>query len=293
MMGKLNELPNELLLEVFEYISCKDLLLNVRLVCSKFASIIYASKLWNLKLKRLNISLPRCQTVEENFDVARCCSAIENERNRWADDRLGKYVSITGHDATVDAIRFVNTSAHRRLCITGARDRSLILWDVDKIAMGDDSENWNIGMITGAHQPNSPYLYSCSADRTVVCADKRMWKSVHDLQLSAYAQSISYCDGQLLCGTTDGNLILIDPNDLTILSKMEVANISHIHQVKLNKGSQMCLMRTPHFNIFTPGLKPSLMARSGTLDAEPARFDYFGGDLAITCGGGSVLFWTK
>lgn len=49
--------------------------------------------------------------------------------------RLGRLICAVGHDGTVDAVSLMNSSAHKRLCISGARDRSLIIWDVDTITV--------------------------------------------------------------------------------------------------------------------------------------------------------------
>ncbi|VDM46689.1 unnamed protein product [Toxocara canis] len=141
---------------------------------------------------------------------------------------------------------------------------------------------------------HSPYLYSCSEDRRVVCTDKRMWKAVTELELTAYAQSLSVCSGQLLCGTVGGKIMLLNPNDLSVVNELTVTTSCHaVRQVKLNLGSQMCLMRNMQFKILTPGRRPTLFAQFDELDAEPSRFDYYNGDLAVTCGDGSVLFWTN
>lgn len=45
-----------------------------------------------------------------------------------------------------------------------------------------------------------------------------MWEVVNDLELGAYAQTMSLRQGQLLCGTTDGKMLSINPIDLTITS---------------------------------------------------------------------------
>lgn len=48
-------------------------------------------------------------------------------------DRLGRFIGAVEHDGTVDAVALMKSSAHKRLCISGARDRALIIWDVDTI----------------------------------------------------------------------------------------------------------------------------------------------------------------
>uniref|UniRef100_A0A0M3HPH8 F-box domain-containing protein n=2 Tax=Ascaris TaxID=6251 RepID=A0A0M3HPH8_ASCLU len=385
-MAHFTDLPTEMIVHIFEHIPSRDLWRSVRPVCRLFACIIGDSKMWHLKIRNFDVTLPTCQTEEENFHWAHCCSELERERNRWANGSLKRRVSVTGHLATVDAIRLMETPAHRKVCITGSRDRSLVVWDVNKIAKRVDLESWKLQDVPEAHQGwiwsvcksgaddfyscgwdrfvkqwrisntgvepvcsaeltaavlcvvsdesmvisssfdhkicamdaryrlqkmielefhdsavfdlaqevGSPYLYSCSQDRRVVCVDKRMWRMLCELQLAAYAQSLSLCSGQLLCGTVGGKVVLLNPNNLSVVNELRVAAFCHaIRQVKLNVGSAMCLMRNPSFKIFTPGMTPKLLAETDELVAEPSRFDYYNGDLAVACGDGSVLFWTN
>uniref|UniRef100_A0A7I4KL53 BMA-MEC-15, isoform b; F-box domain-containing protein n=1 Tax=Brugia malayi TaxID=6279 RepID=A0A7I4KL53_BRUMA len=138
--------------------------------------------------------------------------------------------------------------------------------------------------------PGSNYLYSCGEDRRLACVDKRMWEVVTDLELEAYSQTMSLRQGQLLCGTNDGKMLSINPNDLTVISEVFVGK-GGLRQVKLNTGSQMCITKDRLFKVFTPGLSPSLFAESEMFDAEPSRFDYYDDDLAIACGDGSIFFY--
>uniref|UniRef100_A0A915ATU4 F-box domain-containing protein n=1 Tax=Parascaris univalens TaxID=6257 RepID=A0A915ATU4_PARUN len=319
------DLPTEMIVHIFEHVPSRDLWYSVRPVCRLFACIVGDTKMWHLKIRNYDVTLPTCQTEEENFHWAHCCCELERERNRWTNESLKRRVSVTGHLATVDAVRLMETPSHRKVCITGSRDRSLVVWDVNKITgwiwsvcksgtndfyscgwdrfvkqwrisntgvepvcsaeltaavlcvVSDESmvisssfdhkicamdaryrlqkmielEFHNSAVFDLAQEAGSPYLYSCSQDRRVVCVDKRMWRMLCDLQLGAYAQSLSLCSGQLLCGTVGGKVVLLNPKNLSIVNELKVAAFCHaIRQVKLNLGSAMCLMRNPSFKIF-------------------------------------------
>ncbi|VDN44950.1 unnamed protein product [Gongylonema pulchrum] len=67
--------------------------------------------------------------------------------------------------------------------------------------------------------PGSNYLYSSGADGRIVRVDKRMWKTVSEMQLrTSYSRSLSLLEGQLSCGTADGKILSLDPESLEILN---------------------------------------------------------------------------
>ncbi|VDN03876.1 unnamed protein product [Thelazia callipaeda] len=299
-------------------------------------------------------------------------------------EKLEEPVSASGHDATVDTVGLMKSSAHKRLCISGARDRALVLWDTDAVARKMDKEIWRLCHVPEAHQgwiwnlckgdndifyscawdryvkqwqigngcinricdvqmasaalcvvndgavticstfgrrvialdarnslqkiadmlyhrsavfhlvqdSGSNYLYSCGEDRRIVCVDKRMWKVINELQLKAYAQTISLRQGQLLCGNVKGQLLSVDPTSLKILNEVSIENNGPIRQVRLNAGTQMCISKYRVFKVFTPGLRPKLLAESPKFDIDLTRFDYYDGTLAVACSNGCVMFWS-
>ncbi|VDO22521.1 unnamed protein product [Brugia timori] len=310
-MSGMIDLPCELILIILNYLPSRDLWQNVRLTCRFFAAILADHSYWRRKLQRkFKIELPSYQLDGSVSSLSHCCARTEEETERWKDGKLGRLICAIGHDGTVDAMAMMKSSAHKRLCISGARDRALIIWDVDTITNGVRSENWKLYEFSEAHQgwiwsvcradtdmfyscawdryvkqwrivdghlnalcdvqmnsavlciindgttavcstfgrrvvvmdarnslqkitdmlyhrsavfdlvqmPGSNYLYSCGEDRRLACVDKRMWEVVTDLELEAYSQTMSLRQGQLLCGTNDGKMLSINPNDLTVIS---------------------------------------------------------------------------
>ncbi|EFO27930.2 F-box domain-containing protein [Loa loa] len=381
-MSRMIDLPYELILIILNYLPSRELWQNVRLTCRFFATIIADQSYWRRKLwKKFEVELPSCHLYGSVSSLSYCCARTEEETKRWKNGKLGRLICAVGHDGTVDAVAMMKSSAHKRLCVSGARDRALIIWDVDTITDGVRGENWKLYEFSEAHQgwiwsvckadtdmfyscawdryvkqwrivdghlnalcdvqmgsavlcvisdgttvvcstfgrrvvvmdarnslqkitdmlyhrsavfdlvqmTDSNYLYSCGEDRRLACVDKRMWEVVNDLELGAYAQTMSLRQGQLLCGTTDGKMLTINPSDLTITNEVFVGS-GGLRQVRLNIGSQMCITKDRLFKVFTPGLRPRLFAESEVFDAEPSRFDYYDDDLVIACGDGSVFF---
>lgn len=64
-------------------------------------------------------------------------------------------------------------------------------------------------------QPNSPYIYSCGEDCRVLCIDRRAWKAVKTLNLPAFSKTLSLSDSNLLCGTANGKIIMLNTNDFS------------------------------------------------------------------------------
>ncbi|OZC11986.1 hypothetical protein X798_01167 [Onchocerca flexuosa] len=383
-MSRMVDLPCELILIILNYLPSRDLWQNVRLTCRFFATIIADENYWKRKLqKNLEVELPSGQLYGSVSSLSHCCARTEEETERWKNGKLGQLICAVGHDGTVDAVTLMKSSACKRLCISGARDRALIIWDLDAIANEMGSENWKLYEFSEAHQgwiwsvcradmdmfytcawdryvkqwqivnghvdqlcdvqmasavlcvindgttavcstfgrkvvvmdarnslqkitdmlyhrsavfdlvqmPDSNYLYSCGEDRRLACVDKRMWEVVNDLELEAYAQTMSLRQGQLLCGTTDGKMLFIDPSDLKIINEIFIGS-GGLRQVRLNIGSQMCITKDRFFKVFTPGLHPKLFAESEEFDVEPSRFDYYDNDLVVACGDGSIFFHT-
>ncbi|VDN19170.1 unnamed protein product [Gongylonema pulchrum] len=219
----------------------------------------------------------------------------------------------------------MQSSSHKRLCISGARDRALVVWDIDVMENEAVEEKWKVYEVLDSHQlvnehevnaaalcvindeqtaicacasfdglvtvldprnslqkitqmsyhrsavydlaqlPGSNYLYSSGADGRIVRVDKRMWKTVSEMQLrTSYSRSLSVLEGQLSCGTADGKILSLDPESLEILNEM-------IRQIRLNMGSQMCITKNRRLMVFTPGLRPKLLYTLDRFDAEPSR----------------------
>lgn len=60
-------------------------------------------------------------------------AAVEFAHKKWSNVSREPNTS-NAHSGTVDAIKlFHNKSLNKNFCFTGARDNSLILWDIEKI----------------------------------------------------------------------------------------------------------------------------------------------------------------
>ncbi|VDN23833.1 unnamed protein product [Gongylonema pulchrum] len=307
-MGELLDLPNEVILIIFSFIPSRDLWQNVRATCRHLSRLLADQKYWKFKLQ-LARRLGKRQRVHSvhlsEYDLTASasflsfnCAKVEEERERWSDNSLHRFVITTGHDGSVDAVALMQSSSHKRLCISGARDRALVVWDIDVMENEAVEEKWKVYEVLDSHQgwiwslckadndtffssgwdrfvkqwrivddhvkvstyhsvscitlmrilqiymyeakkykegfktfffgswlilnfanPGSNYLYSSGADGRIVRVDKRMWKTVSEMQLrTSYSRSLSLLEGQLSCGTADGKILSLDPESLEILN---------------------------------------------------------------------------
>lgn len=53
-----NPVAEELLIEIFSYMSVKDLIVNCRLVCKQWKYLVDSQSVWRLKCERENVKLP-------------------------------------------------------------------------------------------------------------------------------------------------------------------------------------------------------------------------------------------
>ncbi|VDD90814.1 unnamed protein product [Enterobius vermicularis] len=356
---RLDKLPREIILMIMSNLSSKDLWTNVRVTCRVFHDLLVNSYLWLNRVQELGLEPGLDRDGTDDFYVIRCCIYLEGQRERWTDEnlnilsitRLKQFTSVPAHHATVDAIKFFSSPSGRRLCISGSRDRSLILWDVENIASQTDESDWHIATCEAAHQethtasctgtvlrvlcdgeevfystydrkvglmdvrsglacvtevefhkspvldlahtPNSPYIYSCGEDCRVLCIDRRAWKAVKTLNLPAFSKTLSLSDSNLLCGTANGKIIMLNTNDFSSVGEVCISPLCQIVQVQLTPVSQICITRKRDFRMYTTGSRPCLFAECNDFETELARFDLHNEDLAITCGDGSILFWLQ
>uniref|UniRef100_A0A1I7XUT4 WD_REPEATS_REGION domain-containing protein n=1 Tax=Heterorhabditis bacteriophora TaxID=37862 RepID=A0A1I7XUT4_HETBA len=223
--GNLVHLPPELLLLVFSNIPARHLMNNT---------------------SPEQIRLSTSELSSNDFDAARTYVEIEEERNRWKAWRKQENFSLTidsrrigdscGHIATVDALRIFKSSNGQRFCLSGGRDRSIKLWDLNKIQENENKLSWVSVDKQGAHggwiwcidrpsQTEDQFL-SCAWDCTI-----KLWKltssDITELGSSkvgsAATSIISSRDGLAMCSTFLRKVCLIDiKNGLDV-----VASYSH------------------------------------------------------------------
>lgn len=163
------KLPTETLLKICSYLPARDLVLNLSRVCSRFYRILSDERVWKkLLLDRLKLKYPIVTIDDDLINWKKACFDVEKERSLWeSKDKTVSYVVDNGvHVAAVDAVVFINES----ICISGSRDRSMVIWNPKK-RLGRLP---NYVQKDGAHQGwiwrlryHQNRLYSCSWDNTV------------------------------------------------------------------------------------------------------------------------------
>ncbi|KAL6734860.1 hypothetical protein Aduo_005354 [Ancylostoma duodenale] len=134
-------------------------------------------------------------------------------------------------------------------------------------------------------------VYSCGEDRRIVMVDIRnSSKPALGVWTNDYVRSVCFRNNQLICGTNLGMIAVLDPDNLTVSSRLQVS--TGVRQVIHSGGAVLEISRDRTFKAFTIGVRPSVLAEL-SFDCDPCRFDYRNGDLAVGAGDGSILFWTN
>ncbi|CAJ0606819.1 unnamed protein product [Cylicocyclus nassatus] len=135
------------------------------------------------------------------------------------------------------------------------------------------------------------YVYSCGEDRRVVMVDIRnSSKPAFGLWANDYVRSICFRDNQLICGTNMGMITILDPDNLSVCSRLQIS--TGVRQVIHSGGAVLEISRDRTFKAFTIGVRPTMLAEMN-FECDPCRFDYFDGDLAVGAGDGSILLWAN
>ncbi|CAJ0948794.1 unnamed protein product, partial [Mesorhabditis belari] len=151
------DLPRELLMKIFETLPPKHVYKMSR-VCRLLNRLIKDDSWWMNQIQRaLNgVRLPIAETKDEEFTPFTTRDAIYFEERRWA-AIAQETKSITegscSHYATIDAVKLFKSSNGARFCITGARDRSLKIFNLDAIKNSPvNKDTWVNKEKEGAHE---------------------------------------------------------------------------------------------------------------------------------------------
>ena len=142
---------------------------------------------------------------------------------------------FAGHSDWVNAVAY---SPDERMAISGGRDNSLILWDLDtgeQIRTFTGHTDWIYDV---AFSPDGRYVVSASQDRTLILWDVETGEMVrqfegHDDTVTSVAFSP---DGsQILSGSYDGTLILWDVETGAIIHRMK-GHTAEVQDVAFSKS---------------------------------------------------------
>ncbi|XP_063711050.1 F-box/WD repeat-containing protein 9-like [Symsagittifera roscoffensis] len=166
----ITSLPTSILNRIFYYISCKDLVLNVALVCKKFLALIEDPIVWRCRLaEEYNRPYPLLPLDSETFsDVHYWQKASVSQESNAQIWKKGKYTTKTFKDVHFSEIDSVWLSTESRFAFSGGRDRQIVQWDLYNEAnsrkfLGHAGWVWNLKGLNDRDE----MLVSASWDNTV------------------------------------------------------------------------------------------------------------------------------
>ncbi|EFP04709.1 hypothetical protein CRE_26848, partial [Caenorhabditis remanei] len=174
-------LPSEILCHLFTFLPTRQLTTEIPLICQRFHTILKDDKFWNGRIRtEYKVRLPDCETKHSEYEPKKSFVAISTQKERWRDEWAESQTIHTalGHSATVDSVLLFE-SQHRQFCLSGARDRSIRLWDLERVRSGDGDTvdaPWTVAKDETAHlgwiwnmarDSESGEVYTTSWDSTV------------------------------------------------------------------------------------------------------------------------------
>lgn len=131
------DLPPEILLRIFIHIDIRTIFKTVILTCKRFHEILSEEDIWKtfFYLKWQNTKLARDHEYVNNWkDVYFSFDDINNfwmQPVKWSLDHKQVY----GHSAPIDAVHIMPGS---KFALSGSRDRTVAVWDIENFAHGED-----------------------------------------------------------------------------------------------------------------------------------------------------------
>ena len=155
---KLMDLPTEVLIHLFGFLDAGFVRTVLSRVNRRLAQLVADPIIWKLRIAyRFPAKYPPVVPEESQWDWAKACSVRENFHSQWSKHETTKdKVRVNGHYSAVDAILLMNQG----LLVTGSRDRSLALWNVQQM----DNNDGRSGLIQKWSDVHTGWVWSFSKD---------------------------------------------------------------------------------------------------------------------------------
>lgn len=159
---QIHSLPVELLERLFGYISAAELMQSTQLVCQCWRRILASPKYWRGRLRRRQKSLRLSELYESapTFSIQRTVGAVEREESRWS-GASGPPHKLIPNYSTIDALRLIQGG---EFLLSGGRDRSIVLWDLQSGDKVSEKSNAHSGWIWSIHCGDEGSFYSAGFD---------------------------------------------------------------------------------------------------------------------------------
>ncbi|XP_066589049.1 F-box/WD repeat-containing protein 9-like [Prorops nasuta] len=164
------DLPNEILLHICSFLDAKTLVNCLSLVCKKFYEILNDELFWKVRIGQIcpNSVYPILPPVgNDEVFWKKSCSAIERQSYLWKTE--GSYEKLVLTDVQYSTIDGLLLLKEGKICISGARDRSLVCWNISSsngrrqrscISFAHEGWIWDLTAINDT-------IYSCSWDQCI------------------------------------------------------------------------------------------------------------------------------
>ncbi|XP_050486863.1 F-box/WD repeat-containing protein 9-like [Bombus huntii] len=168
----LSDLPVEIFLHICSFLDASTLVHGLSLVCKQFHQILNNNSLWKVRITKIwpDTGYPVLPPVEEDELFWKLsCVALEKQTSLWRNENvtMQKLSFDNVQYSTIDGLLLMQGG---NICISGARDRSLVCWKLPtkenetetftSIEFAHNGWIWDLAAIDNT-------VYSCSWDQSV------------------------------------------------------------------------------------------------------------------------------
>ncbi|EGT51841.1 hypothetical protein CAEBREN_07986 [Caenorhabditis brenneri] len=232
--AELLSLPNEVLCYLFTFIPPHDAITKIPLVCKRFSLIIKDAKFWSTRIRNeQSVRMPQCELRHPDYSPQKSFYMIHQQNQRWKDWESQRIITAPGHMATVDSVMLFSKN-EKLFCLSGSRDRSIRLWDIQNVGSGENSEEnkWTVAQNDTAHSgwiwnvsrnEDSEKFYTTSWDSTVKewsIPDGGALQELNSVNLGSAVQCVSTSgsSNEVVCTTFARRTAVIDTRSFKIVA---------------------------------------------------------------------------
>ncbi|XP_003743978.1 F-box/WD repeat-containing protein 9 [Galendromus occidentalis] len=207
-MASLEDLPNEILWHIFNFLEPSFVLDVLSEVSLRFRYLIGDKTLWR---QRLFSKWPGKYPIPPP-DWAECCREREEHWNAFHNWQQGgvRLVELKeAHIAAVDALRFIENGS---FCVSGGRDHQLKVWkfDSEELVLHKRFNKSHSAWIWSIEQLDKSTLVSGSFDQTVKTWDIETEALLDTVTYPAAVLSLAQSNRLVACGTMGSKIHLQD-----------------------------------------------------------------------------------